>query len=119
LKQVRLTENIYRTTSAPNMFRPDKHLSSYAEETRAATRVGLSVECPLLSSYIRRNLLTLQQIKFHEHPFVLSRVVTRLSADMTKLTVLSFFRCDRAKNVVDNRMRALRAIAVTLLIIKR
>jgi hypothetical protein len=34
---------------------------------------------------------------------------------MTKLTVLPFFRCERAKNVADNRMRELRVVAVNFI----
>jgi hypothetical protein len=46
--------------------------------------------CPLLLPFMRRSLLTLQKIKFHENLFIHSRVATRLHADMTELTVLLF-----------------------------
>jgi hypothetical protein len=74
---------VFCTTFVRNIFRPNKHLTNYAQ-VRAETRVGLHVKCPLFCLILtlievrRQILVKLPSIKFYEtlvsdYPYVSCR----------------------------------------------
>jgi hypothetical protein len=76
---------LYNSLGTFFLFRSEKYLASYARvslETRAESRVGFLVNCPLFFVDLNRNwsdstiLVKLSDISFHKNQFSSSRVLT-------------------------------------------